>query len=160
MDRYNLIVETESAKLVLPKHSLKYIILFIGNWQGRVSFLKCVLIRYILNIENLDFGEMNNAYVNLKLPAGDFRLTNTFGGCLFNNGPAELVFALPVTSSNKTNIPFHVKIEPPEGVNGTSFVKCDNLRSISTNRLKKRLGSVSEGTIKEIEHNLKILLGI
>lgn len=78
----------------------------------------------------------------------------------FNQGPADLVVVLPVTSQSK-GIPFHVKIEPPEGgLALRSFAKCEDVRSISKLRLKGRLGSVSTGTMAEIEDRLRILLSL
>jgi len=79
---------------------------------------------------------------------------------LLNHGAAELVVGIPVTSKAK-NIPLHVEITPPEGgLSLTSYAKCEDVRSISTSRLKKRLGSVSIQTIDSIEDRLRILLGL
>lgn len=78
----------------------------------------------------------------------------------FNNGSADLIIVCPVTSKSK-NIPTHVQIDPPEGgLTLTSFVKCEDVRSISKNRLSKRFGVVSITTLAEVEDRLKILLGI
>ena len=49
----------------------------------------------------------------------------------FNQGPADLVIVLPITSRDKKQ-PIHVAITPPEGgVSAQSFIKCDDIRSIS-----------------------------
>lgn len=78
----------------------------------------------------------------------------------FNQGPAELVVVLPVTSKAK-GVPFHVKIEPPEGgLSMRSFAKCEDLRSISKLRLKSRIGAVSPQTMAEVEDRLRILLSL
>lgn len=61
---------------------------------------------------------------------------------LFNQGASGLVVVLPITSKDKS-IPFHVKIDPPEGgIKTQSFIKCEDVRSISVERLGKRWGSV------------------
>ena len=79
---------------------------------------------------------------------------------IFNHGAAELVVAIPITSKAK-GIPLHVEINPPEGgLNVQSFVKCEDVRSISTSRLMKKLGRVSSQTIDAVEDRLKILLGL
>lgn len=79
---------------------------------------------------------------------------------IFNHGAAELVVAIPVTSKAK-GIPLHVEINPPEGgLSLKSFVKCEDVRSISTARLIKKLGKVSPTTIDAVEDRLKILLGL
>ena len=60
---------------------------------------------------------------------------------VFNHGPAELVNVLPLTSKNK-NIPLHVPVEAPEGgLSVTSYVKCEDIRSISTARLIQKRGA-------------------
>ena len=79
---------------------------------------------------------------------------------LFNEGPAGLVVVLPVTSKNK-GIRFHVPIEPPEGsVKIISYIKPEDIRSISKERLLKRMGEVSPDTIDCIKQRLRILLDI
>jgi|SRR6266571_1556151 len=79
---------------------------------------------------------------------------------IFNHGAAELVVAIPITSKAK-GIPLHVEINPPEGgLNVQRFVKCEDVRSISTSRLVKKLGRVSSQTIDAVEDRLKILLGL
>jgi len=79
---------------------------------------------------------------------------------LFNHGAAELVVGIPITSKAK-NIPLHVEINPPEGgLSLTSYAKCEDVRSVSTARLKKRLGKVLPQTIDAVEDRLKILLGL
>ncbi len=79
---------------------------------------------------------------------------------IFNHGAAELVVVIPVTSKAK-GIPLHVEVNPPEGgLSLKSFVKCEDVRSISTARLIKKLGRVSSLTIDAVEDRLKILLGL
>lgn len=79
---------------------------------------------------------------------------------LFNHGAAELVVVIPVTSKAK-GIPLHVEVNPPEGgLSLKSFVKCEDVRSISTARLIKKLGKVSPQTVNSVEDRLKILLGL
>jgi mRNA interferase MazF len=79
---------------------------------------------------------------------------------LFNQGASGLVVVLPITSKQK-GISFHVKIDPPEGGAKTqSFIKCEDVRSISVERLDKCWGSVSLETLTEIEDRLRILMGL
>ena len=76
----------------------------------------------------------------------------------FNAGPAELVVVLPVTTKAK-GVPFHVQVDLPEGgLKQWSFIKCEDVRSISTRRLGKRWGRVSPKTMAAVEDRLKILL--
>ncbi len=79
---------------------------------------------------------------------------------IFNQGYAELIIVIPITSQNK-GIRSHIKIVQGEGgLNMESFAKCEDVRSISKHRLIKKLGSVSEQTIESIEEKLRFLLGI
>ena len=77
---------------------------------------------------------------------------------LFNQSHAELVVVLPVTSKGK-GIRSHVPISPPEGgLSVQSYIKCEDVRSISIQRLEQRLGKVTAGTLKEVENRLRIIL--
>lgn len=79
---------------------------------------------------------------------------------MFNRGPAELVVVLPITTKEK-GVPLHVRIDPPEGgVKETSFIKCEDIRSISTQRLTVRLGIVSARTMALVEDRVRVLLGL
>jgi mRNA interferase MazF len=78
----------------------------------------------------------------------------------FNQSPADLVIAVPITSKEK-RIPFHVRVTPPEaGLTLVSFIKCEDVRSISIDRLERRYGSVSSETLTEVEDRLRILMGL
>ena len=79
---------------------------------------------------------------------------------LFNHGPAGLVIVVPITSKAKA-VPFHVVVEPPEaGLTQTSYVKCEDVRSVSRERLLDRWGEVSEATMNAVEDRLRILMGL
>jgi mRNA interferase MazF len=78
----------------------------------------------------------------------------------FNHGPADLIVVLPITSKAK-GIPFHVNVKPPEGgLKQESFIKCEDVRSISKERLSQRLGAVTTKTMKLVEDRVRILLGL
>ena len=75
-----------------------------------------------------------------------------------NASLATLVYAVPLTMRDR-GIPYHVKIEPGEGgVRETSFAMCEQMRSISRDRLVDRWGSVSGETLAQIEDRLRVLL--
>jgi mRNA interferase MazF len=80
--------------------------------------------------------------------------TNTF-----NHGPADLLFVLPLTRTNR-NIPFHVAVNPPEGgLTARSYILCDAIRSIAKERLgSKPWGVVSTQTMAKVEYRLQVLL--
>jgi mRNA interferase MazF len=77
---------------------------------------------------------------------------------IFNHGPAGLVVVLPVTSVDK-GIPLHVRVNPPEGgLTQRSFIKIEDVRSVSTERLRDLQGVVSASTMSLVEQRLRVLL--
>ena len=79
---------------------------------------------------------------------------------LFNEGPAELVVAIPLTRTQR-KVRWHVAVFPPEGgLAGGSFIQCENVRSVSRRRLKRLRGRVSEETMAQVEDRLRILMGL
>ena len=78
----------------------------------------------------------------------------------FNNSPADLVIILPITSTD-LRIPAHIRVDPPEGgVRKASFIKCDQIRSVSKERLLKRWGRVSNRTMTTVGSAVRILLDL
>ncbi len=78
----------------------------------------------------------------------------------FNQSAAELAIVVPVTSRKK-GIRSHVPIGVGEaGLTLQSFAKCEDVRSLSTNRLNRRLGSVASSTLEAVEERLRILMGL
>lgn len=79
---------------------------------------------------------------------------------LFNSGLAGLVVVIPITTRFK-GIPFHVEVIPPEGgLVSTSYIKCEDIRSVAKDRLTKRLGAISPATLEMVEDRIQILLGL
>ncbi len=79
---------------------------------------------------------------------------------LFNQGPAGLVAVLPITTRER-GIPFHVEVTPPEGgLNEKSFIKCEDVRSVSKERLFEQWGRVSLATVAAVEDRLRIFLDL
>jgi mRNA interferase MazF len=77
----------------------------------------------------------------------------------FNYGPADLVFVLPLTRTNR-RIPLHVPVDPPEGgLTARSYILCDAMRSIAKERLGTQAwGVVRRQTLAQVEDKLRILL--
>lgn len=79
---------------------------------------------------------------------------------LFNEGPAGLLVVAPVTRTRR-GVRWHVPVSPPEGgLVANSFIRCENVRSVSKQRLKRLRGRVSGGTMQQVEDRLRILLGL
>lgn len=68
-----------------------------------------------------------------------------------NEGPSGLAIIIPITSENK-QIASHVKLAPPEGgLTVTSYAVCEQIRSVSKERLVKKLGRIDDKSVlKEI----------
>jgi mRNA interferase MazF len=71
----------------------------------------------------------------------------------FNHGPAELIIVAPMTTKRK-GIPFHVL------TSDHGFVKCEDIRSISLERLLGRKGSVTSSEMGQVRGVMRLLLGI
>lgn len=79
---------------------------------------------------------------------------------IFNQGLADLVMVLPITSKDK-RVRSHVPVQPPEdGLTLPSFILCEAIRSVAKERLSRRLGAVSLPTLTAVEDRLWILLGL
>lgn len=77
---------------------------------------------------------------------------------LFNQGPADLVIVLPLTSRLRP-IPTRIRIAPPQGgLKVESEILCDAVRSISKTRLVLRWGEVAPSTLDQVDDCLRILL--
>ncbi|MEQ8170731.1 MAG: type II toxin-antitoxin system PemK/MazF family toxin [Candidatus Eremiobacterota bacterium] len=78
----------------------------------------------------------------------------------FNHGPAGLLAVLPLTTKDK-RIPLHVPVIPPEGgLNSKSFVKCEDIRTITKERLISFLGKICNDTLEVIEGRLRLFLNL
>ena len=100
----------------------------------------------------VDFGEPVGREQGYRRPAviiSDDRL---------NRSRAELVIVVPVTTTRR-GLPSHVEIEPgASGLKNTSYAKTEDVKSISTNRLIRRLGVVPADRLNRAEHALRVLL--
>lgn len=77
-----------------------------------------------------------------------------------NRSPADLVIVVPITSKDK-RIPSHVELNPPEGgLQVRSFIKCEDVRSISMERLVKLMGNVKTATLESVADRLRLLLSL
>jgi mRNA interferase MazF len=78
----------------------------------------------------------------------------------FNQGPSGLVIAVPI-STKDTKVRSHVAVEQGEGgLKFKSFIKCEAVRSISTDRLQNRWGAVSLATMRAVYDRLRILMNL
>ena len=79
---------------------------------------------------------------------------------LFNQGPAGLAVALPLTTKRK-GVLWHVPVSPDQsGLTHLSYIKCEDIRSISLERFSRPMGSVSGSVLSAVEYRIARLLGI
>ncbi len=78
----------------------------------------------------------------------------------FNQGPSGLVIVVPISTKDK-RVRSQVPIEAGEGgLRTRSFIKCEAIRFISTQRLQGRWGAVAPPTLAAVEDRLRILLDL
>jgi mRNA interferase MazF len=77
----------------------------------------------------------------------------------FNRGKAGLVFVVPLTTRFR-GIPTHVEVRPPAGgVREASWARCEDLRSISVERLVGGpLGMVPAEVLRAVGERFRLLL--
>lgn len=77
-----------------------------------------------------------------------------------NHSRAGLAVVLPVTTTRR-GLPSHIEIEPGDsGLSETSYAKAEDIKSVSTQRLVRRLGAVTADRLNRAEHALRLLLGL
>ena len=77
-----------------------------------------------------------------------------------NNGPRGLVIVIPITGTAR-GLPTHIPVIPPDGgLTKPSVIMVEQVRSVSRDRLGRRLGVVTRVTIGQVEHILRIVLGL
>jgi len=75
---------------------------------------------------------------------------------LFNHSAAEMVIILPITSKYK-GLPSHILIDC---LNVKSYIKTEDIRSVSIKRFIKRICKVDNEILEMVEDRLKLLLGL
>jgi mRNA interferase MazF len=79
---------------------------------------------------------------------------------LLNDSRAGVVVAVPITTAYR-GLPSHVEIDRGgSGLDHVSYAKCEDVKSISEQRLLGRLGAVSDEAIFQIARALRFLLDL
>lgn len=74
-----------------------------------------------------------------------------------SSGRGEMCIVVPFTRTDR-GTPIHVRVDPPEGgLTAVSFALPENVRSISRERLAKRLGSLRDDTLEQVLHRVHLL---
>jgi mRNA interferase MazF len=77
-----------------------------------------------------------------------------------NRSAAKLVIGVPLTTTDWSNS-LHARLDPPEaGLAKVSFAMPEMVRSVSTRRLRRRLGLASTATVDAVARRAGILIGL
>ncbi len=65
-------------------------------------------------------------------------------------------------SGQGRDVPSHVSVEPTaeNGLSSQSFIKCEQVLTISKKRLKKRMGRVTEGQLALVDAAIRLVLAL
>ncbi|HTW42869.1 MAG TPA: type II toxin-antitoxin system PemK/MazF family toxin [Solirubrobacteraceae bacterium] len=79
---------------------------------------------------------------------------------LLNESHAGVVIVVPITTAYR-GLPSHIEIEPgTSGLDEISYAKCEDVKSVSEERLVGRLGAVSDEAVFQIARGLRFLLDL
>ena len=77
---------------------------------------------------------------------------------LLNAGPGGVIVVVPTTTSRR-GLPVHVEIEPGEsGLEETSYAKCEDVKSVSVERMVHRFGTAPPAAVHRIAQTLRYVL--
>jgi mRNA interferase MazF len=75
-----------------------------------------------------------------------------------NDSPAGVLIVVPCTTARR-GLPSHVELEPgASGLDVVSYAKCEDVKSISEQRMVRRLGVAAPAPLFEIARTLRFLL--
>ena len=77
-----------------------------------------------------------------------------------NRGPAGVVIVVPTTTRHR-GLPLHVELDATRsGLDETSYARCEDIRSVSEERLVSRLGQAPPDALFRIERIIAWLLDL
>jgi len=78
----------------------------------------------------------------------------------FNDSAAGLVLLCPLTTTERSGIPWHIEVGAEADLPQRSFVMCEQVRSASRQRLSERVGTAPSSVMQQVEDRLRVLLGL
>lgn len=76
-----------------------------------------------------------------------------------NDGPAGVVIVVPLTTARR-GLPSHIEIDAGSGLDEVSYAKCEDVKSISEQRLIARLGTANEQALFQAGRALRFLVDL
>ncbi|MGO1056200.1 type II toxin-antitoxin system PemK/MazF family toxin [Crossiella sp. CA198] len=76
----------------------------------------------------------------------------------FNALPIRQAIVVPVTSRER-GLPHHIRIVDDGGLDRPSWAMCEGLRTVSTQRFKRRISVASQQTVEAISAQIGMWLG-
>ena len=77
-----------------------------------------------------------------------------------NDGPSGLVIVIPITSTHR-GLPSHIELDRADtGLDEICYAKCEDIKSVSEQRLITRLGVAPPPAVFAIERILRFLLAL
>jgi mRNA interferase MazF len=113
-------------------------------------------------VQKLARGEIWDADLNPPLghEQGGTRPVLIVSVDAFHQGHSGLAIVVPISTKDK-RVRSEVPVGPGEGgLKVRSFIKCEAVRSISTQRLFSHWGVVSPRTMSDVEDRLRILMNL
>lgn len=84
-------------------------------------------------------------------------IQNNFGN---KYSPTIVVAAITSRSSDKINLPTHIRLSPDYGLEKNSIVLLEQIRTIDRKRLSKYIGTLNDNTIAQINYALLVSVGL
>ena len=77
-----------------------------------------------------------------------------------NEGPAGIIIVVPITSTRR-DLPSHIELDAAgSGLDQASYAKCEDVKSVSEQRLMRRLGGVGPDEMFAVDRSLRYLLDL
>ena len=77
-----------------------------------------------------------------------------------NRYSPTIIVAAVTSQTGKSKLPTHVELAATQGLSKNSVVLLEQLRTIDKQRLKERIGTLSEAQIPSVDEALSVSLGI
>ena len=79
-----------------------------------------------------------------------------------NRNPRYPNVIVAAVSTKGRDLPFHLRLEPSaeNGLAEVSFVKCEQIFTVSKERLERRLGRITDSELEAVERALRMVLEV